>query len=174
MASSVFLSIAKAALLRGAPITEGMLRVLANDVGREIPLGIVQLWTRVNGCSLNYHRIYGLCPRRHGLTDTRDVLASFSQWKDLGWIPLAGDLFGNHFVSIPTEHGDVVGFIDLGFDDPDRVLCVAGSSIVQFCANILALDAGENNYNKDPALMAIDDPGRLRAETAISHWIKYR
>ena len=150
----------------GPPVQTGDLAALPDVIGREIPEELARLWSLINGGWLRDHRLY----------DVKEVIAAldvFTDWKSPGWIPIGSDAFGNQFVSIPTPIGEVVGFVDVGFDSLETVLCVAGSSIERFVAQLLFLDTGECDPNMDPCAMAAADPGLTEAEAAIAKHLKY-
>lgn len=170
-----FNELLNASTLQGRPVKKSDLDKFSRIIGRAIPADIHRLWSMVNGCHLDHYRIYGINPSHEHLIDASDVLRDFVQWQALGWIPLASDAFGNQFVSIPTPTGEVVGFVDLGFDPIDVVLCVAGSSTSRFIEHLLLLDrGGKDNPDRDPCLMAIADPDLPKAESAVLKWLKYK
>jgi hypothetical protein len=56
------------------------------------------------------------------------------QWRELGWLPVAGDGCGNHYVLV---RGGEVAFVE-SVCDPDDVASIAGAGLWMFLRTLLA------------------------------------
>ncbi|MEU4219408.1 SMI1/KNR4 family protein [Actinoplanes sp. NPDC026623] len=113
--------------------TEADLDDLAQRVGVPLPAVLVD-WLRIcKGEAICAGGIFGARPDRDFL-DIAAHLDLHPQWRELGWLPVAGDGCGNHYVLV---RGGEVAFVE-SVSDPDSVASVAGASLWMFLRTLLA------------------------------------
>lgn len=154
------------------PAAAAHIALVESMVGRPLPEDLRHFWSIQNGYAGEVYDLSGVYPNNNLISDTIGDLECFVVWKTVGWIPVGHDDFGNFFLSIPTSAGDVVGFVDIGFDPPTTVLCAVGSSINQFIKNLITLDHCEEVNASEPCDIGRNDPLIDRASILISKWIK--
>lgn len=111
------------------------LEVLEERLGRRVPDDLRALLTVCNGGAIGPGGIYGQRPERTEL-DLPSVAASYPQWARHGWLPVAGDGCGNHWVLLPDGR---IGFIDT-MTNVDGLEAVDDPDLLSFMERILTAD----------------------------------
>lgn len=129
---------------------------LANS-GIQVPDELRQ-WLRLcRGTTAGPGGIFGV-----GHRDTRDIAFVESlhpKWRSLGWVPVAGDGFGNHYV-IDMSAKQAIGFIESTSDDQTIVFYVA-SGLETFLTEWLLSDIERTGWPFDRAYVTRVDPRLL-------------
>lgn len=109
---------------------------LQRRLGRPLPAVLVD-WLRVcKGEAICAGGVYGARPDRAFL-DIAECMALYPRWRDLGWLPVAGDGCGNVFVLL--TRGDLAGhiaFVDT-MSDPDSIESITAESLWTFLRSLL-------------------------------------
>lgn len=144
--------------------SEEQLRSLSEFLGMPLPADLRE-WLRVcNGVVAGPGGVYGT-------VDITTVLGIHPEWRDAGWIPVAGDGTGNHYV-VDTRRRhldtDAVFFIDV-MEDPTALSYIAASTLRLFLTALLRKELGDRAWpfqqsyvaSSDPALLAVHPPALL-------------
>jgi len=132
----------------------------------------VREWLKtVNGALIGPGGTYGIHPRETWL-DIESFLNNFPEWVQHGWIPMAGDGTGNHYVvatETSREPTGAVFFIDtmaLG-DEPTYIVA---SDIWHFLRGLFSAEMGEDwwPFEEGPILEA--DPELVRYTDFNQPW----
>lgn len=109
---------------------------LQRRLGGPLP-AVLADWLRVcRGEAICAGGVYGARPDRAFL-DIAERLALHPQWRDLGWLPVAGDGCGNAYVLL--TRGDLAGhvaFVDT-ISDPDSIESLTADSLWSFLRALL-------------------------------------
>jgi hypothetical protein len=120
----------------------------------------LRVWLKLaNGPCVGPGGLYGIHPFRDHL-DMEVFLSLFPSWRERGWIPIAGDGCGNHFV-LPTNqaygNGFPVLFVDTSFS-PDSVSYIAASDLGHFLVFLLGRELGNRGWPFDKDFVMLSDP----------------
>jgi len=132
-------------------VSEKDLAAFAARTGVELPLDF-RSWLKVtNGPCIGPGGVYGVRPARDDF-DIEQLFAIHPEWKQRGWVPIAGDGSGNHYVIFP--HGDLrpVGFVDAA-DDSESVTYVVASDALVFLSFLLRRELGERGWPFEPSFV---------------------
>lgn len=94
------------------------------------------------------------------------------EWREKGWIPIAGDGCGDYYVIATQEHnsqGHPVFFIDCHLD-PLTPAYIVASNVLSFLRFYLRRDLGERGWPFDRAKMLAEDPAIAEPTTADLPW----
>lgn len=153
-----------------AGATQEQLDALAAGLGYPVP-GSVRAWLRAcNGIIAGPGGLYGTQTAPDFL-DIESVLARHPRWRPAGWLPVAGDGTGNHYVVDTRQQHlgtDAVFFVDVSAD-PDRLGYVVASGLRRFLLFLLEKEVGERRWpfdrgyvlDRDPGLAAVTPPDLL-------------
>lgn len=133
---------------------------LAEQFGRTLPEDLVA-WLRVcNGVHAGPGGIYGADLGDGEFLDIGEVLIRFPEWRDSGWLPIAGDGTGNHYVVDTTrEHLEAGGvyFVE-ATEESHELRYIVASRLVTFLEFLLLEDLGEDRWPFDEQFMRLKDP----------------
>ena len=108
---------------------------LQERLGQDLP-AVLRLWLSIcRGAALGPGGVFGQRPDCPFL-DMPHVLALFPHWRDLGWLPVAGDGCGNYYVLTPDGP---VGFVDI-MKDPGQLNRQAAPDLLSFMSGLLRTD----------------------------------
>jgi cell wall assembly regulator SMI1 len=148
----------------------GELQDLARRMGTGLPGELVE-WLRVcRGEAIGPGGVYGARPDCDRL-DMATVLASYPSWRDSGWLPVAGDGCGDHYVLLTTGPlAGCVGFVE-AVTDPDRIRYLVASDLWHFLFFLFSADLGERSWPFDAPAVLVEDPGLARTPAALLPWL---
>ena len=92
--------------------------------------------------------------------DISFILGLHPEWRELGWVPVAGDGFGNHYV-LDTTRGNAIGFVEAAIDTRTIAYYVA-SDLKIFLHELLLNDVEGTGWPFDRARAEAEDPKILR------------
>ena len=117
----------------GASATE--LAILADQLGRSLP-PVLKCWLSVcRGAAIGQGGVFGHRPDDPSHDMVRH-LDRHPKWRSLGWLPVAGDGFGNYYV---LAQDGTVGFVDTMLD-PGRIEQHVSNDLLSFMTDMLAAD----------------------------------
>lgn len=135
-----------------------------------IPVDVRRWLGRYNGTLLCSGGTYGINTGNDRL-EIEDHLSFYTNWGARGWLPVASDGCGNHYVVDlgSSLRGHPVYFVETVMDE-DKAAYVVGSNIWQFFRFLLmrAVGAGGWPFNKQFVLDL--DPDLEMCETASLPW----
>jgi cell wall assembly regulator SMI1 len=141
---------------------------LQRAVGLPLPHELVE-WLRVcKGDAIGPGGLYGV-QRDNRAVDVASVLERFPGWREQGWIPIAGDGNGDHYVLITDgQLAGHVAFIDQ--TDYDALDYIVASNLWTFLRSLLLADAGDRRwpFNRDHVLLV--DPAMARVPADLQPW----
>jgi hypothetical protein len=111
------------------------LAALADRLGRPLPSALRTWLSICNGAAIGPGGVFGQCPGRRFL-DMAEVRDRYLRWRELGWIPVAGDGCGNYYVL--TADG-TVGFVE-AMSDPAALARHMAPDLLSFVTGLLAAD----------------------------------
>jgi cell wall assembly regulator SMI1 len=135
---------------------------LQQAVGMPLPADVVD-WLRVcKGDITGPGGLYGVrCGRK--VTDIASALDWFPSWRERGWLPVAGDGNGDHYVYITQgELAGCIGFVDQA--DIDAIDYIVATNLWTFLWFLLRSESGEDRrwpfdrnhvVGHDPAMATI-------------------
>ena len=129
-------------------------------------------WLKLsNGPCVGPGGLYGIETYRKHL-DIEMYLALFPSWRTKGWIPIAGDGCGNHYVvATRQEYGEgfPVLFVDCG-NDPESPAFIAASSIGHFLKFLLEKELRVSGGPFDEVRVVQADPEIRRFQGVAPPW----
>lgn len=119
-------------------VVEAEIEAFAERTGIIVPRPMAA-WLRLsNGPCVGPGGLFGIRPARESL-DIEFYLDIYPQWRQRGWIPVAGDGCGNYYVLATAQEfgpGWPVLFIDT-MVSPDEPACIVASDIWRFLVFLL-------------------------------------
>lgn len=111
------------------------LAALAGRLGQALPSALRTWLSICNGAAIGPGGVFGQRPGRRFL-DMVGVRERYLQWRELDWIPVAGDGCGNYYVL--TADG-TVGFVET-MSDPAALARHMAPDLLSFMTGLLAAD----------------------------------
>jgi cell wall assembly regulator SMI1 len=144
------------------------LRDLERRMGRSLPVSLLE-WLRVcKGEAIGPGGVYGARPDRPHL-DIARVLSGFPGWRDAGWIPVAGDGCGGHYILVTSgDQARQVAFVDQA--DTTSIDYVVASGLWPFLSFILRRGAGEIGWPFDQQMVLAADPAMASSPGSLLPW----
>ena len=141
---------------------------LERQLGYPLPDWLRRWLDVCNGYMAGPGGLYGAEADRSSLDIKR---ASWPEWRELGWVPIAGDGNGNAYVvpALLPNAGEFVYFVDCA-EDPSQLAYVVGSSIPNFLRFLLERDMGELGWPFDPDFVLARDPAIAQADAGLLPW----
>lgn len=135
-----------------------------------IPTTVRRWLGRYNGTLLGPGGTYGIHTGNDRL-EIEDVLSFYTNWPARGWLPVASDGCGNHYVVDVGlhSHGHPVYFVETVMDE-DRAAYVVGSDIWRFFRFLLRREIGEAGWPFNKQFVLNLDPDLEKCETAPLAW----
>ncbi|MBM2622806.1 SMI1/KNR4 family protein [Actinoplanes sp. LDG1-06] len=109
---------------------------LQRRLGCPLPTELVE-WLRIcKGEAIGAGGVFGARPDQDHL-DIATYLTLYPRWRELSWLPVAGDGCGNYYVLVGSGPlAGKVAFVDT-MSDPDSVEVIAGDSLWTFLQSYL-------------------------------------
>jgi len=127
--------------------------------GFKIPDRLREWLSTANGPCIGPGGIVGLGTKRSS-QDASRILEIYPEWRDKGWIPIAGDGCGNYYV-VATKNeygkGEPVLFIDVNIDR-SRPVFVAASNTWFFLRFLLRKELDESKWPYSEVDVVREDP----------------
>lgn len=135
-----------------------------------LPAALRAWWGAVNGAQLGPGGLFGVRETDDFLSAER-YLRLFPHWRASGWIPVAGNGLGDHWVTAPGPRGDAgwVAFVDCD-DDPHRIRSYVASDVLRFLRFLLAQEQGEKRWPSDRDFVLAEDPALADVPEALAPW----
>ncbi len=94
--------------------------------------------------------------------------ATFSTWRQLGWLPVAGDGFGNYYILLTQEAlAGYVAFVE-AISDPEEIAYLVSSTLWGFLRFLFEAECGAKGWPFDPNVVLAADP----ALAHLQPWIR--
>ena len=111
------------------------LAALADRLGHSLP-PVLRCWLSVcRGAAIGQGGVFGHRPDEPFLDMVKN-LDRYPEWRSLGWLPVAGDGFGNFYV---LAQDGTIGFVDTMID-PHRLERHVSDDLLSFMTDMLAAD----------------------------------
>ncbi|MGH3389067.1 MAG: SMI1/KNR4 family protein [Actinomadura sp.] len=149
--------------------SEAELLDLTRRLGVALP-GDLASWLRVcKGEAIGPGGVFGTLPA----DESHDIAARsalFPTWRVRGWLPVAGDGCGNHYMLLTD--GRLTGFVCFveAVADPDRIDYVAASSLWRFLFFLFRAELGDRSWPFDADEVTAIDPRITEAPAALLPW----
>jgi hypothetical protein len=126
-------------------------------------------WLRVcRGDAIGPGGVFGARPDDPSL-DIGHRLAPHPEWLDLGWLPVAGDGNGDHYVLATTgQLAGRVGFVDQ--TDTGRIDYVVATDLWRFMRFLFRREAGERGWPFDRPMVTRLDPAMDEVPADLRPW----
>lgn len=112
-----------------------------------------------NGPCVGPGGIFGINPQSSS-SDIEEIVSFYECWKDLKWLPIAGDGLGNYYIIDTvkeTKYGHPIYFVDTMTDVKNAEYVVA-SNIWSFIIFLLEEELGENKWPFEKEYVIKNDP----------------
>jgi hypothetical protein len=138
--------------------------------GLLLPAALRAWWGAVNGALIGPGGLFGVRDPDDNLS-AEGCLRLYPHWLSAGWIPIAGNGLGDHWVTAPGPRGDEgwVAFIDC-HDDPHRISSYVASDVLRFLRFLLAAEQGERRWPSDRAYVMALDPALAEVPASLAPW----
>jgi len=139
--------------------------------GLTIPPAFREWLKFTNGPVIGAGGVYGI-RTAHSITNIEPHYDWHPEWREKGWIPIAGDGCGDDYVIATQEcnsQGHPVFFIDNHIDPLEPAYIVA-SNVLSFLRFYLRADLGERGWPFDRAKVLAEDPAITEPTTADRPW----
>ncbi|MFO0975738.1 MAG: SMI1/KNR4 family protein [Planctomycetaceae bacterium] len=157
------------------PLSEGKLKGASAEeldslelrLGWRLPIGLRSWLSAVNGSLAGPGGFYGVKQSRKVL-EIEDILARYSDWKAMRWLPIGGDGCGNHYVvSCSGAYGltEAVMYIDTIVSTLKPAYFCA-SDAWRFADGILSIEVLGKRWPWDHEFLAELDPMLLSSPVA--------
>jgi hypothetical protein len=149
--------------------SEAELLDLARRLGVALPDDLAS-WLRVcKGEAIGPGGVFGAQPDEDWL-DIAGCSMLYPAWRTRGWLSVAGDGCGNHYVLLTNGRlTGFVGFVDT-MTDPDRIDYVVASSLWRFLFFLFRRELGERSWPFRAGEVVAIDPGIVEAPAALLPW----
>jgi cell wall assembly regulator SMI1 len=141
---------------------------LQQAVGIPLPADLVD-WLRV--CKGDLTGPGGLYGVRHSanVTDIASALDWFPSWREHGWLPVAGDGNGDHYVLVTNgELTGCVGFVDQA--DTDAINYIVATNLWTFLWFLLRDEAGHHRWPFNRNHVVGHDPAMATIAADLQPW----
>lgn len=139
--------------------TEADLAALEADLGFSVPVQLRD-WLKVcRGSTAGPGCLLGV-GNEHEWLNIRTLFDGFPQWREMVWIPVAGDGAGNYYVLDGNAEDGPIGFVE-PMDNPDEVVFYAASGLLVFLRELLTDNIARTGWPFDLAYVSAVDPGIL-------------
>lgn len=125
-------------------------------VGLTLPPEQAALLRLSNGPCVGPGGLFGVRPALDFL-DIERLYEAHPVWRERGWVPVAGDGCGNHYVAVPRGGQWPVVFIDT-METPERPVFVVASGVWKFVRALLEKELGPTGWPFDEAEVTSSDP----------------
>lgn len=116
--------------------TDDEIRSLETAIGMSLPESL-KSWLRVCRSSLGGEGgIYGTSQSHSEFLNIDARLDLYPTWRELGWIPIAGDGCGNQYVIVDYEGREAVAFIE-AVVDPEQIAYFTATTLDIFLREML-------------------------------------
>lgn len=156
-------------------IPKGILEHECNGFAKRTGLVIppdLRDWLMIsNGPCVGPGGFYGIQPHRHHL-DIESYLEAYPIWKNYGWIPIAGDGCGNHYILTQRDEfrcDNPILFIDTSTSFESDCYIVA-SDISHFIVAVLEQELGKRGWPFDKQFQLNFDPQIINCIGAKLPW----
>jgi hypothetical protein len=122
-----------------------------------LPSDLREWLAHVNGARGGPGGLYGSRPDDPTI-DIVAILRQFPIWNERGWIPIAGDGCGNHYVIFPVGPHRPVGFVDITDRGSEEIAYVAASSCPIFLEQLLRKEVERSRWPFDREMTLARDP----------------
>ncbi|MFE9694863.1 hypothetical protein [Micromonospora sp. NPDC005806] len=97
--------------------------------------------------------------------------AEYPGWRQLGWLPVAGDGLGN-FYMLPTQ-GPLAGYVAFveAAVDPDEISYVAASNLWSFLRFLFEKELGAKGWPFDSKVVLAADPHLTQVPADLLPWV---
>lgn len=156
-----------------AGIGDAEVRAFEKRTGITVPKSLREWLRFTNGPRIGIAGVLGICtPDPFDDIEHYYEDASRVAWRDRGWIPIAGDGFGNFYV-VSTKardgRGNPVLFIDCG-RDPSTPAYVVASGVWQFLRFYFRKDLGQKGWPFNRDMVLLEDPALRDYVTVPRPW----
>ncbi|GIH08288.1 hypothetical protein Rhe02_63550 [Rhizocola hellebori] len=143
---------------------------LQQAAGLTLPADLVD-WLRVcKGDLIGPGGLYGV-QDSPTVTGIASVLGWFPNWRERGWLPVAGDGNGDHYVLITSgELSGCVGFVDQA--DFEAIGYVVATNLWTFLWFLLGREAGDRRWPFDRNHVVAHDPAMATIPAHLQPWTK--
>jgi cell wall assembly regulator SMI1 len=145
------------------------IEALGGRLGMPLPAELAAWLAVCRGEPIACGGVYGIRPDLD-YADLEAALALQPEWLDSGWLPVAGDGCGNHYVLLTKgPRTGFVGFIDTAAD-PDRIDYLVASGLWRFLRFLFEEDLGRKGWPFDRNLVLAEDPNLTTAPADLLPW----
>ncbi|SCF44675.1 hypothetical protein GA0074696_6042 [Micromonospora purpureochromogenes] len=98
--------------------------------------------------------------------------AEYPGWRQLGWLPVAGDGFGNFYMLlIQGSLAGHVAFVE-AISEPNEITYVAASNLWSFLRFLFEKELGAKGWPVDPTVVLAADPGLAHVPANPLPWTR--
>jgi len=148
--------------------TEEAILAFEARTGLIVPASL-RKWLRfVNGPCVGPGGVLGIGPK-HSFLNMEEILRCYPEWRENGWIPVAGDGCGNYYILNTNEDSGPIYFIDTALD-LEHLAYVVASCLWRFLWFILKQELGSNGWPFLREYVTSNDPDIIKCVAAPAPW----
>jgi hypothetical protein len=144
---------------------------LRSLLGDEVPTDLLNWLQIANGPCVGAGGLFGFGTSKHHL-DIAFLWGLFPEWRQNGWIPVAGDGCGNYYLLVNNDKhrkSNPVIFVDT-FDESDSGAYLVASSLCHFLRFYLETDIQKTKWPFGEAYVVGRDPAILNFHDFTLPW----
>lgn len=142
----------------------------SRQTARHRPSEELAAWLRVcKGAAIGPGGLFG-ARRDTDFLDMASRAAAYPGWRQLGWLPVAGDGFGNFYILLTRGPlAGCVAFVE-AVSGPDEITYVAASSLWSFLRFLFEAELGAKGWPFDWDVVLAADPDLARVPAELLPW----
>lgn len=138
-------------------------------LGTDLPEELADWLRTCKGAAIGPGGLFGPRPDTDFL-DVASRAAEYPGWRQLCWLPVAGDGFGNFYMLL--TQGSLAGHVAFveAISEPDEITYVAASNLWSFLRFLFEKELGAKGWPFDPTVVLAADPGLAQVPADLLPW----